>query len=417
MARGQPPPSGIPGLPRSLTGVPRHILVITYWAFSEALVQTYTLPYVRLMLRSLPAGSRVHLVTLEKPGTVARAITDTGVVHHPFPYRSFGMGGAGMLLGLSWRLSWLVRRHRVDTVHAWCTPAGMIGHIVSVLTGRPLVIDSYEPHAEAMVENGTWERGGMAHRLLFLFERLQTRRAKVLIAATEGMRDYSAAKFGPTRARWFTKPACVDTDRFSEREIKRPDKLRSLGLENRIVGLYAGKLGGIYLEQEVFDLFRAAHDHWGDAFRALLLTPHPMAELEPLMAKAGLDRSLFTVMSVPHQEVPALMGLADFAVTPVKPVPTKRYCTPVKDGEYWALGLPVIITEGISDDSGIIRDHGIGSVLESLDRKGYEKAVSEVAALLTGASRHELYARIRPIALRYRGFDRAERIYQEIYGT
>jgi hypothetical protein len=110
------------------------------------------------------------------------------------------------------------------------------------------------------------------------------------------------------------------------------------------------------------------------------------------------------------------MGLADFAVTPVKPVPSKRYCTPVKDGEYWALGLPVIITRDISDDSGIIREHGIGSVLESLDRPGYEKAVKEVAALLDGASRKELYQRIRQIALRYRSSDRAERIYQEIYG-
>ena len=417
MARSQPHPSSIPGLPRSQKGVPRHILVITYWAYPDALVQTYTLPYVRQMLRALPSGSHVHLVTLEKPGTPAVKVTDAGVVHHPFPYRSFGMGGAGMLLGLAWRLSAMVRRHRIDTVHAWCTPAGMIGHIVSVLTGRPLVIDSFEPHAEAMVENGTWKRGGTAHRLLFLFERLQTRRAKVLIAATDGMRDYAAVKYGPTSARWFTKPACVDTGRFSEHEIKRPEKLRSLGLENRVVGLYAGKLGGIYLEQEVFDLFRAAQDHWGDPFRVLLLTPHPMAELEPLMAKAGMDRSIFTVMSVPHQEVPTLMGLADFAVTPVKPVPTKRYCTPVKDGEYWALGLPVIITDGISDDSGIIREHRIGSVLESLDRKGYEKAVREVAALLDGSSRRELYERIRPIALRYRGFDRAERIYQAIYGT
>lgn len=417
MAHGQPHPSAIPGLPRSHKGAPRHILVITYWAFVDALVQTYTLPYVRLMLRALPSGSHVHLVTLEKPGAQAARVADAGVVHHPFPYRSFGMGGVGMLLGLSWRLSRLVRRHRVDTVHAWCTPAGMIGHIVSVLTGRPLVIDSYEPHAEAMVENGTWKRGGIAHRLLFLSERLQTRRAKVLIAATDGMRGYSLAKYGPTSARWFTKPACVDTDRFSEHDIKRPEKLRSLGLEGRIVGLYAGKLGGIYLEEEVFDLFRAAREQWGDAFRVLLLTPHPMAELEPLMAKAGLDKAIFTVMSVPHQEVPALMGLADFAVTPVKPVPTKRYCTPVKDGEYWALGLPVIITDGISDDSDIIRENRIGSVLESLDRKGYEKAVSEVAALLAGASRRELYERIRPIALRYRGFDRAERIYHEIYGT
>jgi glycosyltransferase involved in cell wall biosynthesis len=192
--------------------------------------------------------------------------------------------------------------------------------------------------------------------------------------------------------------------------------LRELGLEGRIVGLYAGKLGGIYLDQEVFDLFRAARDHWGENFRVLLLTPHPVSELEPMMARAGLDRSIFTVRSVPHEEVPGLMGLADFAVTPVKPVPSKRYCTPVKDGEYWALGLPVIITRYISDDSGIIREHGIGSVLESLDRPGYEKAVKEVAALLDGASRKELYQRIRQIALRYRSSDRAERIYQEIYG-
>jgi len=401
----------------SAVRTPRHILVITYWAYADALVQTYTLPYVRMMLRALPQGSQVHLVTLEKPGAQQVRAAEAGVVLHPFPYRSFGMGGVGMVLGLSWRLSRLVKHYRMDTVHAWCTPAGMIGHIVSVITGRPLVIDSYEPHAEAMVENGTWKRGGVAHRLLFLFERWQTRRASVLIAATDGMRDYAARKYGPTRARWFTKPACVDTDRFSEREIKRPEKLRELGLDGRVVGLYAGKLGGIYLEQEVFDLFRAARDRWGDALRVLLLTPHPMAELEPLMAKAGLDKAIFTVMSVPHAEVPALMGLADFAVTPVKPVPTKRYCTPVKDGEYWALGLPVIITDGISDDSDIIREHGIGSVLESLDRKGYGKAVGEVAALLAGASRQELYERIRPIALRYRGFDRAERIYQEIYGT
>ncbi|MBS1498449.1 MAG: glycosyltransferase [Bacteroidetes bacterium] len=395
---------------------PKAVLVITYWSSADALVRTYTLPYVRMMLRAMPPGSRVYLVTLEKPGPTCQRIEEDGIIHLPFTYHALGLAGAAMIAGLTWRLTRLVRRYRIDTVHAWCTPAGMVGYIVSVLTGRPLVIDSFEPHAEAMVENGTWRRSGMAHRLLFLFERLQARRARVLIAATDGMRAYAARSYGPTTARWYTKPACVDVLRFAEQEVKRPDKLRELGLEGRIVGLYAGKLGGIYLDQEVFDLFRAARDHWGENFRVLLLTPHPVSELEPMMARAGLDRSIFTVRSVPHEEVPGLMGLADFAVTPVKPVPSKRYCTPVKDGEYWALGLPVIITRDISDDSGIIREHGIGSVLESLDRPGYEKAVKEVAALLDGASRKELYQRIRQIALRYRSSDRAERIYQEIYG-
>lgn len=395
---------------------PRAVLVLTYWGYNDALVQTYTLPYVRLMLRALPAGSRVHLVTLEKADAVPVPGADPGVVLHPFRYRSFGIGGLAMMLAMCWKLLRIVRSQRVDTIHAWCTPAGMLGYILSRLTGRPLVIDSYEPHAEAMVENGTWRRGGVAHRVLFLFERLQTRRAKVLIAATEGMRDYALEKYGRTDARWFTKPACVDLDRFSDRNIKRPDLLRSMGMEGRVVALYAGKFGGIYLEQEVFDLLRVARDHWGDRLRVLLLTSHTMDELGPLMDKAGIDRGIFTIRWVPHGEVPDLMGLADFALTPVKPVPTKRYCTPVKDGEYWALGLPVIITKDISDDSGIIQENVIGAVLTDLDRNGYERAVNGIDALITGLSRKELYDRIRPVAVRFRGFDRAERIYATIYG-
>ena len=395
---------------------PRAVLVLTYWGYNDALVQTYTLPYVRLMLRALPTGSRVHLVTLEKQDAVHGPAEDPGVVVHPFRYRSFGIGGMAMMVAMCWRLWRLVRSHRVDTIHAWCTPAGMLGYILSVLTGRPLVIDSYEPHAEAMVENGTWRRGSVAHRVLFLFERLQTRRAKVLIAATEGMRGYALEKYGRTNAQWFTKPACVDLDRFSDRNVKRPELLRSMGMEGRIVALYAGKFGGIYLGQEVFDLLRAAQDHWGDRLRVLLLTSHTMEELGPLIDKAGMDRDLFTIRWVPHTEVPDLMGLADFALTPVKPVPTKRYCTPVKDGEYWALGLPVIITKDISDDSGIIKENGIGSVLTDLDRSGYERSVNEISSLITGFSREQLYDRIRPVAMRFRGFDRAERIYAAIYG-
>jgi glycosyltransferase involved in cell wall biosynthesis len=395
---------------------PRNLLVITYWGYGDALVQTYTLPYVRLMLKVLPAGSRVHLVTLERPDAPAPVIADVAVRHVPFTYRSFGAGGFGMILSLTWRLLRLVRAERVDTVHAWCTPAGMVGYLVSLLTGRPLVIDSYEPHAEAMVENGTWKEGGLAHRVLFLFERLQTKRARVLIAATDGMRDYAERKYGPVRARWFTKPACVDLERFSARNIKRPELLKAMGLEDRIVALYAGKFGGIYLREEVFGLFRAAHDRWGERLRFLLLTPHTMDELGPLIDQAGLDRAHFILRWVPHAEVPDLMGLADLAITPVKPVPTKRYCTPVKDGEYWALGLPVIITDGISDDSAIIAGHGIGSVIGSLDPSGYAKAVGEMAALLETRSRKELYELIRPVAVRYRAFAAAERIYADIYG-
>lgn len=397
---------------------PHHLLVITYWSFNDALVQTYTLPYLNIIQKNLPAGSVIHLVTLEKgTGPLTPEQMTTGVEHHPFRYHPLGARGALGILQLVWRLARLMRSRSIGTVHAWCTPAGMIGYLVSVLTRRPLVIDSYEPHAEAMVENGTWSKGGIAFRTLFLFERLQSKRATALIAAAAGMKEYAQKKYGVHGTPFFVKPACVDLERFDSSHLKEPELLRSLGMKDKVVGVYAGKFGGIYWFEEVFSFFRVARDHWGDRFHALLLTPHTREELEPYFHKHGLPSGMFTIRFVQHASIPSYMGLGDFALTPVKPVPTKRYCTPIKDGEYWALGLPVVITAGISDDSELIERYGIGAVLQGSRVEDLEHAVGTIDRLLAGNTPEERYAMIRPIAEKYRTFAIAEEVYASVYGN
>lgn len=401
----------------SMRGGTHNVLVITYWDRDDPLVVNYTLPYLRIMAEVFPPGSRIHLVTLDKACSLPREpLSISGVEHHAFRYRPLGLASLWALPTLVLSLCWLVIRHRVRTVHAWCTHGGMVGYLVSLFTGKPLVIDSYEPHAEAMVENGTWKAGGMAFRTLFLFEKLQTRRAHAVISATQGMRDYAQRKYGHVPERFFVKPACVDLDRFTPQQIKSKEWLHKMGLEGKLVAVYAGKFGGIYLEQEVFDLFRVARDHWGERFQVLLLTSHTMEELLPFIENAGLPPSMFTIQWATPDELPWLLGLADWALTPVKPVPTKRYCTPIKDGEYWAAGLPVMITKDISDDSAIIAEQGIGVVIRSLDETGYARAIEQMDALLQQRDRKAWYARIRPIAERYRHFDLAVSAYRSVYG-
>ncbi|HRF78805.1 MAG TPA: glycosyltransferase [Flavobacteriales bacterium] len=368
------------------------------------------------MLSVLPSGSVIHLVTLEKVASPGVFEAEPGIRVHAFRYKRFGALAIGMILNVVWSLFRLVRKERIDTIHAWCTPAGMLGHIISVITGRPLVLDSYEPHAEAMVENGTWSARGGAFNVLFNWERWQSKRAKVLIAAAEGMHSYAALKFGVSEKPMYVKPACVDLDRFSFVDKKNAELLRELGLDGRLILVYAGKFGGIYLDQEVFDLFKVAHTYWGDRFRVLLLTGHSREELLPFMLRAGLDPALFTILSVPPAQVPAYMGLGDMAITPVRSVPTKRYCSPIKDGEYWALGLPIFITPDISDDSRIIAEHGVGVVIEGYGSDAYHRAVHRMDELLRMGDGRFWYDRIRPLAERYRNFDIAENIYKKIYG-
>jgi hypothetical protein len=130
----------------------------------------------------------------------------------------------------------------------------------------------------------------------------------------------------------------------------------------------------------------------------------------------GIDFGKVHVQFVNHAQIPDYMGLADFAVTPVKPIPTKRYCTPIKDGEYWALGLPIVITRDISDDSTIVEKHQIGSVMHEFTQLEYLRNIKEIDNLLKNNTLKELYAKVRRVAEQYRSFEIAEKIYKEIYG-
>ena len=42
------------------------ILVLTHWSFQDALVQTYTLPYVRMIRKNIDPARKIVLVTFEQ---------------------------------------------------------------------------------------------------------------------------------------------------------------------------------------------------------------------------------------------------------------------------------------------------------------------------------------------------------------
>jgi hypothetical protein len=403
----------------------KHVLVTTFWSFKDALVQTYTLPYLRIMHKHLPEGSTIYLLTIEQERYQIQAeelakieadLKKYNIVSLRFNYYSYGFRSLLNWLRIVFRLFFLIWIKNVHYIHSFCTTSGMSGYLLSILTGRTYLIDSYEPHAEASVENGDWKRSSFRFRLLFFLEKLESKRAKYIISATEGMRKYALEKYNATFKNFYVKPACVDLTLFSFKNRKNPSLVKEFGYEGKIVCVYAGKFGGIYLDKEIFEFFKVADTFWGEKFRLLVLTSHQPKEIEMRCKAVGIDFSKVHVRFVSHAQIPDYMGLADFGVTPVKPIPTKRYCTPVKDGEYWALGLPIVITRDISDDSEIVEKHKIGSVMYEFTASEYLRNVQEIDALLQNHTTEELYYKVRQVAEQYRSFEIAEKIYEEIYG-
>lgn len=394
----------------------KNILVLTYWDFNDALIQTYTLPYVKIISDIISQDSKIYLLTLNKH-------TRTINFNHPkinvisFRYIPFSIRAIIYYLWMLLYLIFFIYRKNITHIHVWCTPAGTFGYLLSIITKKPLIIDSYEPHAEAMVEVGEWKKNSIAFNLLFFFEKKLTHRAKYLIATTEKMiTEYAVNRysFNPDKNNWFVKPACVNLELFKPDNNKRFNLRKKLNLENKIIGIYAGKFGGIYLENEVFEWIQCAVQYWGDKFRLIVLSSHSEDYILHNCQKHNIESKYILLKFVPHKEVPDDLNIADFALTPVKPVYTKKFCSPIKNGEYWAMGLPVIITKDISDDSDIIQQNKTGVVIENLTKESYIKSIKEMEEILH-SNKTELRQKIRNIAFYHRNFQNIEKIYQKIY--
>lgn len=400
----------------------KNILIITQWPYRDALIQAYTLPYVKIIRENIASENKIILVTFENGDDkkiINQLSEDSSELDKiGIQLRKFRYPGSSILLFLKsfpilFNLIKEIRKEKIDIIHAWCSPAGSLGFLLSVLTGKKLIIDSYEPHADAMVENLTWEKSQFKYRFLSYFEKKQSKHASVIISATEGMRQYAQKKYGFTIKNFLVKPACVDLSIFNTNKKKDPDLVKKFDFENKIVCVYAGKFDGIYLSSEIFDFFKTAQDKWDDRFRALILTNHNQQEIKAWAANAGLNDMNYQCLFVPHYDIPKYMGLGDFAITPVKPIPTKRYCSPIKDGEYWGLGLPIVITKDISDDSDIIENNNIGAVLKNLSVSEYKNALLKIEHLLVDPEK--LAAKIHLVAEKYRSYDIAKEVYNTIY--
>ncbi len=207
----------------------KNILVLTYFSFKDALIQTYTLPYVRIIRKTIPPSSKITLFTLEKDNLslsyseekkIKDSLSREGINWIHFCYVPFGAKAiVKWMLILPW-LWFFVLRTKIDFIHCWATPAGAVGFCLSLTTGAHLVLDSYEPHAEAMIENGTWSKNKLAFRILFMLERWQSKRAYAVIAAASSMRVYALEKYGVSFNRFFVKPACVNLELFSHQNKK-----------------------------------------------------------------------------------------------------------------------------------------------------------------------------------------------------
>lgn len=355
---------------------------ITYWSLLDPLCQSQSLPVLRALARW---GRQVGLITFEQaPWAMTpdeehlrrRVLASEGIRWEALCYHkrpriasTFFDIALGVLRCL--RIRW---RGRVRAFHARGSVPAAIAYIASRLTGARFLNDADGPLSEEYVDAGVWERGSLPHRITGWAETRFLWAADAVAVLTERRRLEIR---GLTRREVTVLPCGVDVEHFVPDPVVRESLRQELGLSG-VVLIYVGKAAGWYLSDAMLDFARVASEILRGAPLLILTTEDPRG-----FAEAAATRGLYCVVrSATRDEMPRYLSAGDVGLSFVLPAPSKRACSPVKNGEYLACGLPIVTTPGIGDYSDLVARNNVGVVLESLDDRGYRKAAATLGQLL-----------------------------------
>jgi glycosyltransferase involved in cell wall biosynthesis len=116
------------------------------------------------------------------------------------------------------------------------------------------------------------------------------------------------------------------------------------------------------------------------------------------LLQRGFAKGDFRVAKIDPGEIPRHLRAADIALLILLPSFARRSTSPAKLAEYFAAGLPVIVTAGIGDVDAHIAESRGGVLLRSFDDAAYNQALDAIEELRHDpclAARCQAEARLR----------------------
>lgn len=391
---------------------------VTYWSLRDPLCESQSLPVLRSLAR---AGYRLGLVTYEQapwavpPGERARiadGLAAEGVTWTPLDYhkRPPLLSTLYDIAAGALHTAAVVKRSGARLVHGRASVPAAIARGAAWLSGRRFFDDADGPLSDEYVDAGVWKQGSLPHRLTRAVERHCLSHADQVAVLSSLRRDELR---GLVKGEIEVLPCGVDTALFRF-DAEARERLRSeLDLRGTVL-VYSGKAGGWYLTDPLLDFARAAATALGETTLLVLTTGDP----HPFTAGAAARGLRCVVRSARREAMPGLLSAADAGLSFRLDSPSQRACSPIKNGEYLACGLPVVTTAGAGDYSALVARERVGVVVPAFDAPALRTAALALTALL---GEPDLRQRCRAVALAEVGLNeivvpRYLRLYEGLLG-
>lgn len=388
-----------------------NILFIGYWSFNEGLTQSTIIPHLSV-LSDMDKVDRIIFISIERDGQIEPfKFSKPKLLHIPLYSKNIAIAVFNKtydFLVFPKRLLKICLENRVDFIICRGAPAGALGYLLTRKLKIPFAVESFEPHAQYMLESGTWSSFDPRYIMQKYWEKQIKRNAAFLLPVAHNYRQKLTLE-GVSEEKIILQPCEVQLDKFTINIEKRREIRQQLKFSNQdIVGIYVGKFGDIYWDRDAFMLFKKMQKYFGQKFRLMILSPQNKNGIKTQLESVHFSIESVTIFKSLPERVPDYLNGADFAFSLIKSTPHRKFCSPIKNGEYWACGLPVLIPDGIGDDSQILKETGLGVVMEDINH--LEKYFPQLEKLIHANKREE----IRELAIKYRNPERTKDVYHRL---
>jgi glycosyltransferase involved in cell wall biosynthesis len=371
----------------------RRVLYISYNGMLDPLGQSQVIPYlrelsgegVRFTLLSFERARAFEPDGLEMCNKLERELSEHKIEWHRLRYHrrpSLPATVYDILAGIRCGRS-LLRRNGIEMVHARSTVPAVIALGLKKLFGIKMIFDLRGLLADEYVDAGYWRKEGIKYRLTKALERKCLAAADGVVTLTE--RIWPIIEGWPElRARGVAHqviPCCADLEQFRFDPCARAQRRAELRLEDRLVLVYSGSVGGWYLTEEMIGFFVAMLGSRPNLHLLCLIT-NGQERVEAILKERGAPSGSYTIKSVSSEDVSSYLSASDAGIAFIKPCFSKLASSPTKNAEYLACGLPLVINSGIGDSDSLIRSEGVGALVSDFTRVEYEAAATTIARIL-----------------------------------
>lgn len=393
------------------------IMYLSYWGVNDGLTVSVIYPHLHILQESKDVD-KIIFVTIERDSNDAELnptkFSDK-VDHHPLHSKNLKLGLINKVNDFVLFPKLLKRKLKSEKVDVAFTHGMVSGSLLHLVCPK-MIVPYYvfaEPHSEYMLESGVWKKNDPRYLFQKKWEEGQLRTAEGIFSVTENYiarirNEYpleisNKAKFAPN---------AVDLELFEFNEEERVRVRKDLGItDDEIVGIYVGKFGGIYLKEEAFKLFKIGEQVLAN-FKLVILSPQSEEEIRKLAEKTGYAKNVI-VRKVPHELVRDYLFAADFGISIQNPKPSNLFLCPLKNGEYWASGLPIFSIKDVGDDTKRIEHNpDLGAVFTLGDHRSVERAFKHIAGLCNNKS-NRISNPPRKAAEKYKNLREAGKLIQQ----